>query len=869
MKIQCACGAKFAFEVTPEQAQQPVKFVCPSCGRDSSDYVTALVRQQFGLTAPAAPAIDVAPPPQIAPPPNRPTTDVSPAASAPALRIPSAPVKISVAPPAPAPVAPQPVVAPPAPVPAAAPHVPPPPVTRPTPPVAPPVSVQTRLRRDEPKPQDTGEPVKDARFCLKHPGMRTTENCVVCQKPICPRCMELFGYVCSPHCKEKADLQGIDVPVFEGQSSLVERRKWRKVGLIAGSITAAILGFVAVWCWYSWYGSRPHVAFAVRFEKQAYSGESVLAADNQIVFLHGGKLARYDLKQQKEIWSLGLIDDKAIEIGVDKTIKALQEAQRKRDQERPDADPIPIPSREEMVKMAERYEAAALQLRVVGKNIWVTSDGKLVQHDWDTGKAGKELPMRDSFRGMIARGDELLMLDQESGKEIVTHINLATGTTETEKVAVPEDSTTNVAAKTAPPAKSGIAKTGGRTAKKETGGGLPVTGADPDGAKPLDPQKVGDQVSRMSLPGQIALPALLSLNRGQQRALDEMNDNGRPRSSSASAEDFDAPSGFVLIPARDGYVQFSTRLIEHRLVTREAMKAKPKKSALDGAVNVTQSMEVANEIFNDMQRDAGGGSVTEDESRYQVTVRRADGKGNAEWTAEVVGSPSLYPLKSVNVVAVNKKIIVLDKDNKKLWESALTYNVVGRDLDGDSDTTGQGPCVERENVLYVFDQGVLSAFNLKTGDALWRLPSVGISGLFFDDHGMMYVNSTTAGPDSIKYSRQIDLSTKTSGLILKVDPHTGKQLWARETRGGLHYISGKYLYTFESHQAPTEEDGGRRMQVGLETESFFRVRRINPSNGKDMWAHYQPRCPLDAKFDKNTIHLVFKKEVQVLKFISF
>jgi hypothetical protein len=36
-----------------------------------------------------------------------------------------------------------------------------------------------------------------------------------------------------------------------------------------------------------------------------------------------------------------------------------------------------------------------------------------------------------------------------------------------------------------------------------------------------------------------------------------------------------------------------------------------------------------------------------------------------------------------------------------------------------------------------------------------------------------------------------------------------------------------------------------------------------------MWEHFQQRAPLDVAFEKNTIRMVFKKEVQVLKFFSF
>src|ERR1035441_6695152 len=72
MKIQCSCGAKYAFDVTPEMAKTPVRFVCSACGLDASDFVNSLVRQELGLSAAAvgaaAPApLHVAAPVQSAP----------------------------------------------------------------------------------------------------------------------------------------------------------------------------------------------------------------------------------------------------------------------------------------------------------------------------------------------------------------------------------------------------------------------------------------------------------------------------------------------------------------------------------------------------------------------------------------------------------------------------------------------------------------------------------------------------------------------------------------------------------------------------------------------------------------------------------
>ena len=82
--------------------------------------------------------------------------------------------------------------------------------------------------------------------------------------------------------------------------------------------------------------------------------------------------------------------------------------------------------------------------------------------------------------------------------------------------------------------------------------------------------------------------------------------------------------------------------------------------------------------------------------------------------------------------------------------------------------------MERKDTLYVIDQGVLTAFDLATGNARWRLPSIGIMGLFFDDEGMIYLNTTTASPDSLKYSNQIDVTRKNAYLVMKLDPKAGK-----------------------------------------------------------------------------------------------
>ena len=69
--------------------------------------------------------------------------------------------------------------------------------------------------------------------------------------------------------------------------------------------------------------------------------------------------------------------------------------------------------------------------------------------------------------------------------------------------------------------------------------------------------------------------------------------------------------------------------------------------------------------------------------------------------------------------------------------------------------------------------------------------------------------------------------------------------------------------------APEQEDGTYDNSSGFETPPYLRIKRISPKTGKLMWEHFQQRAPLDVKFDKNTIQCVFKKEVQVLRYLSF
>jgi len=669
--------------------------------------------------------------------------------------------------------------------------------------------------------------------------------------------MVLFGYVCSPHCKEKADLQGIEVPAFEGQRDAVEGKRWRKIGLVATTIGAVIVAILGTWFWYAWFGSTPKPVVTLRFEDEsAMSGMSAVCGEEQMVFLHGDKLSRYDLKANQQIWLRHVLDKKKLGEAAAAEVKEMQADAAKGEHFGK------IPSVEKHTKEMIRRAEESLQLRVQGQNIWVTDGEKVKRYDWNSGEPKQEVEFDGDFSSAVLRGDHLEFREQVGDARLsITRFNLASGKVETDEIG----------AKTAAPqmSLSALIAAAGN-------GGTPATG----GAKGLNPQQLGATVANASLPGKLAAPATISVALRQQEALDAMEEmdadvptGGGTGLSEEEMDKFLFMEHSELIPTEQGFVQVTSQMKEKNIVVRSAAKAAPKKSALDGPVNAAATMDIANELLNEMSRNSGADLVREDHSKYRVRIHLGGGKEISDWEGEVVGTPELYPQKTVNVLVGGKTLIVLDQQNKKKWESALNYPVSGEgsflELDR-AERRGLGPVVERVDALYVFDQGVLSAFELGSGNARWRLPSVGITSMFFDDEGMIYLNTTTASPDKIKYSRQIDVNDNTGDIVLKLDSKNGKEIWKHSMGGNIAYLSGKYIYTL-SYTMPRDDDDEydeNLAALGLESKPYIRIRRISPKNGRVLWDHYQPRGALDIQIHDNTFQLVLKKEVQVLKFLS-
>ena len=464
----------------------------------------------------------------------------------------------------------------------------------------------------------------------------------------------------------------------------------------------------------------------------------------------------------------------------------------------PPRDPS-VPDVEEQVSLYPEPRVMATT-----NDLWVLFPDRLVQYDRHGGNVKQQIAMSPPFSA-LAQNDAAftVIYSDESGQQAMTRISLADGAVKTERVhfsSMPG----------APP---------GRAPQK------PVM------TTPMNYGQLNQIIAatKSSLPGNA--PQTGPKNPGDQFVADGAD-----------------------------FVQVKLALLEHKTITHQAMKAANKKTEADGNLTAGQSLEAAQEMMNDTRRAQTGGVEEEDVSRYQVTLHQCPDNSVPEWTGEVVGPPSFFALKALNILAARNVIRVFDKNNKLLWTANLTYPIASHYSEDFAFGT-YPPCVESDGILYVFDQGMLTSFDPATGAVNWRLTSVGISRLQPDGQGHLYVASTTASPDTIQFSQQVDFSSKAAPLILKVDTRSGRVLWRTEGLGDECYLSGKFVYAARAEESPM-------ITPGEDPVYDFDLYRLSPADGHPLWRYSQSRQSVQIQVQENEILLHFKGALQIVKFLS-
>ncbi len=575
----------------------------------------------------------------------------------------------------------------------------------------------------------TNEP--EAAQCLRHPGnFQTAEQCAVCGKPLCPKCLEHFGYFCSAFCKGKAEQARIAVPEYAGQRVVVERQFWRGVRRGAWAVAAVVALVAGAWAWYAFIGSKPRVAWSQKFGR-AEAGWCKIVAPGELLVWHGNRLARYDLAKRQSVWST--------------TIAANEQP------------------RSEWAVPQDAF--ASRNVHWVAGFIWAMLPDSVAQFDWASGKLLKTIPVPGQLDRFEPSPQALFLVTRDDlGRQTLTRIDGRTGETREER--------------------------------------LPLA--------------------------------------GEQQT--------------------------ELVNAGENFISLSVKLVEARFAsTRPENADNQRKSVLESGVTGANASEAIAEVIGEWQREEPGVARGEDESKYAVNLHRVLGAASSDWTGEVIGPPTLYALPTVDVLAAGKTIRVFDKSNKKLWEAGLGFSMAqstATQRDPYAERTDGTPAVEHGNRLYFIDPGMLTCFELATGNALWRFQASGISGLQFDREGTVYVTATSGGVDHLLNSKSTDPEKQFQPVILKLDPANGKSLWDLPRRTQSCRASGKFIYAMDASMG---EPGTLTRRP---TPEYMKLYRLENETGLVRWEHYDKRMPLSWDCQDNTIVLLFRNELQIVKFLS-
>ena len=247
-----------------------------------------------------------------------------------------------------------------------------------------------------------------AMICPRHPKNAVVETCRVCGKPMCRDCMELFGYVCSTYCQQRATQTGMDLPVYKKQRAVIGARAAQAGRLIWR--TALVLGFVflGAWIWYTFFGSHPRIIYSEPLPHGDRARFYQFLGPDQVLSIKANRMSLFDVVQKRPLWSVPL------NVGFSP----------------PPPPDSGAPSIEEEVELYPRPRVIAAP-----NDLWILFPGRLIQYDRHNGNSKQEITLNPPFFGLAQSDSGLTTVSgDESGHQTITRIAFADGTARTEPI---------------------------------------------------------------------------------------------------------------------------------------------------------------------------------------------------------------------------------------------------------------------------------------------------------------------------------------------------------------------------------------------------------------------------------------------------
>ena len=243
---------------------------------------------------------------------------------------------------------------------------------------------------------------------------------------------------------------------------------------------------------------------------------------------------------------------------------------------------------------------------------------------------------------------------------------------------------------------------------------------------------------------------------------------------------------------------------------------------------------------------------------YSVTVKRPFASALPAWRGEFVGRVQCFATPSLSLVTGGNKLVALDANNAKVWESTLSEPAVFGDR-FQWDAAGLLPCREHSDRLYFFDRAELSVFSLSNGEVIWRLPRAGLRNVEFTADGTLYVHSMNRPVEVPSHLSEVRPGSDPS--LMKVHPSDGTILWEAPKFEAV-WASGKDVYSMRI--ARTAADGGGVALPVDPRAARMKIYKLNPGTGSPRWDWYQTRVPERVIANGKTLAVLFADSFELI-----
>jgi hypothetical protein len=279
------------------------------------------------------------------------------------------------------------------------------------------------------------------KFCHIHKDQPVEAFCLACKKPICLRCMKQSGYFCGPYCRNRAEQEGMEIPVYEGQERLVRAREYKNITRLGTAIILVLIGLFVAYEWYQLFGQQPSVKFSMPLVSDESLMHAQFASDHELLLVDPDKISVFDFKKKQPVWSKSLASYRPAPPPTSSLTESADEADAVAKPTTPPTGPAQTAERLKRAAQLAAYEDYfdnGVNVHIIGDDIWVKLGRNVVCLDRATGAEKTKEQVEGRIQDMTFGDNAMVIVSMKGAYDyLFTRVELPLGTPQTEQRSLP------------------------------------------------------------------------------------------------------------------------------------------------------------------------------------------------------------------------------------------------------------------------------------------------------------------------------------------------------------------------------------------------------------------------------------------------